>query len=100
MPPPSPGCKSASSVLKRRRSAQRMYIRSSISAQSCASVPPAPGCTVTMALPASCSPPSIWRISISPEELLDLEHLRLGLGPGFLVTFRGHLQEYLGVGEP
>ncbi len=34
-------------------------MRSSISAQSCASVPPAPGWIVTMALPGSCSPPSM-----------------------------------------
>ena len=34
------------------------------------------------------------------EELLDLEHLRLGLGPAFLVALGGHLEEHLGVGEP
>ena len=50
-------------VLKPRRSAQRRYMRSSISAQSCDSVPPAPGWMVTMALRASCSPPSIFLIS-------------------------------------
>ena len=38
-------------------------MRSSISAQSCDSVPPAPGWMVTMALARSCSPPSIFLIS-------------------------------------
>ena len=51
------------SRLKPRRSVQRRYMRSSISAQSCDSVPPAPGWMVTMALLRSCSPPSIFLIS-------------------------------------
>ena len=38
-------------------------MRRSISAQSCDSVPPAPGWMVTMALRKSCSPPSIFLIS-------------------------------------
>ena len=38
-------------------------MRSSISAQSCDSVPPAPGWIVTMALLRSCSPPSIFLVS-------------------------------------
>src|SRR5687767_3566598 len=38
-------------------------MRSSISAQSCDSVPPAPGCMETIALAASCSPPSIFLVS-------------------------------------
>ena len=38
-------------------------MRSSISAQSCDSVPPAPGWMVTIALLRSCSPPSIFLIS-------------------------------------
>src|SRR6187401_2211152 len=42
-PASSPGCMSITSRLKPRRSVQRTYMRSSISAQSCDSVPPAPG---------------------------------------------------------
>ena len=38
-------------------------MRSSFSAQSCDSVPPAPGWIDTIALSASCSPPSIFLIS-------------------------------------
>ena len=51
------------SRLKPRRSDHFRYMRSSISAQSCDSVPPAPGWMVTMALARSCSPPSIFLVS-------------------------------------
>ena len=44
------------SVLKPLFSAHLRYILNSISAQSCDSVPPAPGWNVTMALSRSCSP--------------------------------------------
>ena len=63
MPASSPGCRSTTSRLKPRRSNHRRYMRSSISAQSCDSVPPAPGWMATMAFRPSCSPPSILRIS-------------------------------------
>ena len=53
MPASSPGLTSASSTLKPRRSAQRISIRRSISAQSCESVPPVPACTDTTASPES-----------------------------------------------
>ena len=53
MPASSPGLTSSSSTLKPRRSAQRISMRSTISAQSWASVPPAPALTVTSASPAS-----------------------------------------------
>ena len=52
-PASSPGEASVISTLKPRRSAQRRYMRSSISAQSWESVPPAPALTVTTASPAS-----------------------------------------------
>src|SRR6476661_7386502 len=55
-PASSPGEASVISTSNPRRSAQRRYIRSSISAQSWESVPPAPACTVTTASPASYSP--------------------------------------------
>ncbi len=42
MPTSSPGCKSVMVVLYPFASHQRIYIRMSIDAQSCASVPPAP----------------------------------------------------------
>jgi hypothetical protein len=53
MPASSPGLTSASSTLNPRLSAQRISMRSSISAQSCESVPPVPACTNTTALPVS-----------------------------------------------
>src|SRR5687768_5407662 len=56
MPASSPAVASSSSALKPRRSAQRIIIRSTISAQSWASVPPAPALTVTSASPASYLP--------------------------------------------
>ena len=56
MPASSPACASFSSTFIPRRSAQRISMRSSISAQSCESVPPAPAFTVTTASPESYSP--------------------------------------------
>ena len=56
MPASSPGDASFSSTFIPRRSAQRISMRSSISAQSWESVPPAPALTVTTASPASYSP--------------------------------------------
>ena len=56
MPASSPSDASFSSTFIPRRSAQRISMRSSISAQSCESVPPAPAFTVTTASPASYSP--------------------------------------------
>ena len=53
MPASSPGLASTISTLKPRRSAQRISMRSSISAQSCESVPPLPAWTDTTASPAS-----------------------------------------------
>ncbi len=53
MPASSPGETSSSSTPKPRFSAHRISIRSTISAQSWASVPPAPALTVTSASPAS-----------------------------------------------
>ena len=50
-PASSPGLASSSSTLKPRSAAQRSYIRSIISAQSCASVPPVPDWSVTTASP-------------------------------------------------
>ena len=47
-------------------------MRSSISAQSCDSVPPAPGWMVTIAFLRSCSPPSIFLISAGLDFLLEL----------------------------
>src|SRR5580704_12820177 len=51
-----PSVASSTSTLKPRRSAQRWYMRSSISVQSCASVPPAPACTSHTASNSSYSP--------------------------------------------
>src|SRR5665213_2204462 len=56
IPYSSPGLVSSISVLKPRSAAQRRYMRSSISAQSCASVPPASAWIMTTASPSSYSP--------------------------------------------
>src|SRR3954470_18067325 len=55
-PASSPSLASTVSTLNPRRSAQRRNIRSSISAQSCESVPPVPACTETTASPESYGP--------------------------------------------
>ena len=50
MPASSPGCRSSIlAACSPLRSAQRVYMRSSISAQSCDSVPPAPALMLTSA---------------------------------------------------
>src|SRR3977135_3376664 len=56
MPAPSPGLESITSQVKPRAAPQRRYIRSSICAQSCASVPPAPAWMSRNALCESISP--------------------------------------------
>ncbi len=56
MPAVSPGCTSMSSVSKPRRSAQRLYMRNIMSAQSFDSVPPAPAWIEKMALLRSNCP--------------------------------------------
>src|SRR5215207_9196356 len=65
MPASCPGYMSSTSALKPRFSAHFRYIFSSISAQSCASVPPAPDWTEQMALSASCWPDSSISVSAS-----------------------------------
>src|SRR5918996_1354388 len=57
IPASSPGFTSSSSTSNPSRSAHRRYIRSSISAQSWDSVPPAPACNEATASLASYSPP-------------------------------------------
>ena len=61
--PRCPGCTSSISTAKPRRSAQRVNMRSSISVQSCASVPPAPEFTSQIASRSSCSPVNSARSS-------------------------------------
>ncbi len=56
MPASSPARRSTTSALKPARSAQRRYMRMRIWAQSCDSVPPAPGWMDTMAFFRSCGP--------------------------------------------
>ena len=85
----SPSCWSMISVAKRCRSAQRRYIRSSISAQSVASVPPAPALIVSSAGRSSYSPENNSVVRSRPK--LGLEgrgvafELGLELGVGCLV---------------
>ena len=83
MPASSPGLTSSSSTPKPRFSAQRICIRSTISAQSCASVPPAPALIVTSASP---------RVVLAGEQplLLELGELRLD-GRDAVVELGGEL---------
>src|SRR6185437_5444392 len=55
-PAPSPSSASVTSTFQPRASAQRVYMRESISVQSCASVPPAPALMLKMQLLLSCGP--------------------------------------------
>ena len=66
MPASSPGVESRTFVRKPLSSAQRRYMRSSISAQSCHSMPPAPGLTVRIAFRLSLSRPR--RVFVSRPE--------------------------------
>ena len=73
-------CEASSiSTWKPRRSAQRRYMRRSISAQSWESVPPAPERTVTTASPASYSPLKRRASSRVGQPGLDRAELRLEL---------------------
>ncbi|CAI8208748.1 MAG: Uncharacterised protein [SAR116 cluster bacterium] len=58
MPASSPALSSIICSLNPRRSHQRLYIRTSMDAQSCASVPPAPACTSRKQSLPSASPDS------------------------------------------
>ena len=64
-PASSPSCRSISSTFQSRASANRMYMRRSISAQSCDSVPPAPEWIVTQAFFASSGVPIFTESSSS-----------------------------------
>ena len=76
----SPSCWSTISVLKRWRSAQRRYIRRSISAQSVASVPPAPALIDRIALRSSYSPENEERGPLAREVRLERRRLAVELG--------------------
>ena len=67
IPASSPGDSSSTTAFIPFRSAQRRYMRSRIEAQSCDSVPPAPGLMVMMALRWSVSPESSVRVSCSDD---------------------------------
>jgi hypothetical protein len=92
--------------LKPWRSAQRWYMRCSISAQSWLSTPPAPALTETMALALSKRPPSMRRNSILPTRSRGREGVGgledavgvLGLTPE-LVEGLGVVEALLGVIE-
>jgi len=72
IPASVPGDTSSSSTPKPRRSAHRMYMRSSMLVQSCASVPPAPEFTVQIASRSSCSPVKSARSSRSSRRATSL----------------------------
>ncbi len=87
------------SALKPCRSAQRRYMRSSMSAQSCASVPPAPGVQ---------GDDGVARVVLAAQLPLELHARERSLGvaegsQGFLacvvVTLGGQLREHRGVGD-
>ena len=92
MPASSPAEASLSSTFIPRDSAQRISMRSSISAQSCESVPPAPALTVTTASPSSYSAAEQARLLERGQPRLDRGPLLLELG-GDAVVLGGHLLE-------
>ena len=75
--PPCPRRRRRPSTAKPRRSAQRLYIRSSISAQSCASTPPSLALMRQMASASSCSP--VNRLRSSSSDSSRRERQRTGL---------------------
>ena len=87
------------SRLKPRRSIQRRYMRSSISAQSCDSVPPAPGWIVTIAFLRSCSPPSIFLVSPASTCVDELVEGAAEIVGDRLARF-GPLDEHVEIVEP
>ena len=100
-----PSVASSTSTVKPRRSAQRWYMRSSISVQSCASVPPAPACTSHTASSSSyspeksdCSSSALSRVCQRVDRLD-----QLGLERGVTVALRrrllGQLEQRPGVVE-
>ena len=70
IPASSPSLRSSTSTLKPFRSAQRVYMRMSICAQSCASVPPAPAAISTWAS---------RMVGLAAKQRPELESLELGL---------------------
>ena len=89
---------SSTSVLKPLRSAQRMYIRSSMSAQSWASVPPVPAWTDTSAFFLSYGAGQHQLEFEVVELLVDRGELGLDLGPRVgVVGLLGQLQQHLGL---
>ena len=98
MPASSPSDASFSSTFMPRRSAQRICMRSSISAQSCESVPPAPAFTVTTASPASYSPENRRASSSSASrDSIDARCSSSSAGDG--VVLLGQLLERLEVAD-
>ena len=98
IPASSPAEASASSTFIPRRSAQRISMRSSISAQSCESVPPAPALTVTTASPPSYSPPNRRASSSSASRESIEARCSCELG-GHPLVLLGHLGERVDVAD-
>ena len=69
-PASPPSCADSTDTLKPRWSAHFRYMRSNISAQSWASVPPSPDCSVTTTSRSSYSPDSSERSSSPSNSLL------------------------------
>jgi hypothetical protein len=90
---------SISSVFQPRDSHQRRYMRSSISAQSCASVPPAPAWMSTNALAESILPENMrWNSSLPTWPRAWPRRNRVdGV---FVAIGGGHFQQLAGIGEP
>ena len=91
MPATSPACESMTSASKPRDAAHLRYMRSSICAQSCASVPPAPA---WMSRKALCE-------SISPRNMRLNSSLRTSVSslPASRSISRGHAFVVLALGE-
>ncbi len=101
MPASWPSLTSSTSNSKPRRSAQRWYMRTIISAQSWASVPPSLAWISQTASCSSCSPVKSERSSRASSSALTAGDHALQLGRHRVVALlHGQLVQGLGVGDP
>ena len=101
MPATSPGEASIISVANPRRSPQRRYMRSSISAQSCASVPPDPAWMSRKAFAASISRENMRpQFQAHERRIPALEVLLHRAEHGQVFLIAGHFEQLRGIFEP
>ncbi len=99
-PASCPGVASSTSMSNPRLSAHRVYMRNIISAQSCASVPPAPAWISATASPSSCGPAKRERNSSGPRSRSRLVEQLAELRPQGVIGFLfDQFVERLGVGQ-